>query len=374
METAWNEICLSQLPQVRILGRQIRREPQTLFGTASGIEFLFTGSELWVDWNADYALMEPWVSIEVNGAWIARFALNKGRSRSCVFRGTTPGRPKHVRILKDVQAMSDDPAHLLQIERLCFGEGEFLPLPPPKYRLEFVGDSITSGEGGIGAVEEEDWISAFFSAENNYARMTADALGAEYRVFSQSGWGVAAGYDNNPFHALPACYTRVCGMARGERNRALGAQQLYDFDAWQPDAVIINLGTNDSNAFDNPPWIDPKTGRAYKLRLLEGGGFHPEDAARMKDAVSDFIALVRSNNPRALIVWAYGMLGCRLLPLIRGGVEQYRAQTGDQRVELLLLPETRAETIGARRHPGAAAHGEAAAVLVEYLSRRLGSR
>ena len=64
-------------------------------------------------------------------------------------------------------------------------------MPEPKYRLEFVGDSITSGEGTVGAIYEEDWISAFFSAENTYPRMVADALSAEYRVISQSGWGYA---------------------------------------------------------------------------------------------------------------------------------------------------------------------------------------
>ena len=44
-----------------------------------------------------------------------------------------------------------------------------------------MGDSITSGEGAIGAKPEEDWVGAFFSAENHYGRLTADALGAEYR-------------------------------------------------------------------------------------------------------------------------------------------------------------------------------------------------
>ena len=59
--------------------------------------------------------------------------------------------------------MSGDPVHMLQILGLQYADGEFLPLPEPKYRLEFVGDSITSGEGTVGAVYEEDWISVFFS-------------------------------------------------------------------------------------------------------------------------------------------------------------------------------------------------------------------
>ncbi|MFQ7014463.1 MAG: hypothetical protein ACLRRU_08970 [Faecalibacterium sp.] len=115
-----------------------------------------------------------------------------------------------------------------------------------------MGNSITSGEGAIGAVEEEDWVSAFFSAENHYGRMTADALGAEYRCISQSGWGIVSSWDNDIRHVLPPYYTRVCGVATGERNAALGAQQPNDFAAWKPDAVIFNIGTNDDSAFNNP--------------------------------------------------------------------------------------------------------------------------
>ena len=255
---------LTQLPQVRALGRHTGRDPLTLFWTASGIELEFTGSELWVDLFADYEVVEPWVSVELNGAWVARFAVNPGKSRVCLFRGMTPGKAKHVRLLKDVQAMHDDPAHLLQITGLEYADGEFLPLPEPVYRLEFVGDSITSGEGAIGAKPEEDWVGAFFSAENHYGRLTADALGAEYRCISQSGWGIVSGWDNDVRHILPPYYTRVCGVAMGQRNAALGAQQENDFAAWQPDAVIVNLGTNDTGAFDNPPWTDPATGKPWK--------------------------------------------------------------------------------------------------------------
>ena len=56
---------LTQLPQVRALGRHTGRDPLTLFWTASGIELEFTGSELWVDLFADYEVVEPWVSVAV---------------------------------------------------------------------------------------------------------------------------------------------------------------------------------------------------------------------------------------------------------------------------------------------------------------------
>ena len=362
---------LAALPAVRVLGRHTPDHPETLFWTAGGLEMLYTGSELWVEWEADYSTMEPWVSVELNGGWISRFALPKGRSRSCLFRGMTPGKAKRVRIIKDSQAMFDDPAHLLRATALCHApDGAFLPLPEPKLRLEFVGDSITSGEGAIGAVGEEDWVGAFFSAENDYARMTADALGAEYRCICQSGWGVLCGWDNDPRHALPGYYTRVCGVAQGGRNAALGAQAENDFAAWRPDAVIINLGTNDEHAFSNPPWTGPD-GAQHKLRTLPDGRFDPADAERLTQAVCDFLALVRSKNPQALLVWACGMLGGGLAPLLEAGMERYRAQSGDRRAALLRLPETTPATVGARRHPGAAAHRAAAGVLAAYLQTNL---
>lgn len=72
---------LSALPAVRALGRHAGRDPLTLYWTASGIELLFDGAEPWVDFACDYALYEPWVSVELNGAWYARFAVSPGQSR-----------------------------------------------------------------------------------------------------------------------------------------------------------------------------------------------------------------------------------------------------------------------------------------------------
>ena len=362
---------LAQLPQVRALGRHTGRDPLTLFWTSSGIELNFTGSELWVDFYAEYGAVEPWVSVEVNGTWLARFAVNPGNSRMCLLRGMTPGSIKHVRLLKDVQAMNDDPVHLLQITGLEYAGGEFLSLPEPEYRLEFVGDSITSGEGAIGAVSETDWVGAFFSAENHYARMTADALHAEYRCLSQSGWGITAGWDNNPRHVMRQYYTKVCGVAPGEKNAALGAGEPNDFTGWQPDAVIFNLGTNDDGASHNPAWSDPKTGESFQLKCVPTGELCPEDAQRIADDVQRFLLLAREKNPEAKLVWCIGMLGSRILPVLQRGIRQYQEESGDQKVWLLELPAATDETMGARQHPGAENHREAAVVLTEFLKKIL---
>src|SRR5699024_11709502 len=84
--------------------------------------------------EAGFALYEPWISVELNGAWIARFPVQAGRSEVTLFRGMTPGVPKHIRELKDVQAMHGDPDHYLLLTGLRFSGGDFLPLPQPAYR------------------------------------------------------------------------------------------------------------------------------------------------------------------------------------------------------------------------------------------------
>lgn len=353
---------VASIPHIRVLGRHVpNQEPLTLFYTASGIECSFTGSEMWLRLNADYDQYEPWISVELNGAWISRFPVNKGESEVCCFRGMTEGQVKHVRVLKDVQAMNADPNHLLQITGLRIKGGEFLPLPEPRYRLEFVGDSITSGEGTIGAKQDEDWISAFFSAVNHYARMTADALGAEYRIVSQSGWGLVSGWDNDPNHVLMPYYPQVCGLAAGLRNAALGAGQDNDFDGWKADAVILNLGTNDCGAMHNPAWHDPITGQLYQQMDT------PQGRAVLEQAAVDALKTLRKYNPGAKLVWAFGMLGHEIRPILEGAVNRFRKETGDKDIYYLPLPEATPETLGARQHPGTACHAQAAEVLTEFL-------
>ena len=49
---------IASIPQVRVLGRHIANQhPLTFSYTAAGIECLFTGSELWLQLNADYNII-----------------------------------------------------------------------------------------------------------------------------------------------------------------------------------------------------------------------------------------------------------------------------------------------------------------------------
>lgn len=362
---------LTDIHHLKIHGRTTaERSPLTLFWTGSSLELNVRGSELWVEVEADYKVFEPWISIVINGVQVSRQMITEGRHWICVFRRMNPANVKHVQIVKDTQAMAGDPRCTLQIHAVrC--DGEFLPIEDKPYKMEFIGDSITSGEGAVGARGEQDWIPMFFSSIDNYTAMTATACNAEYRVLSQAGWGALTGWDNNPHMNMPAGYEKVCGLLAGVKNRALGALEPHDFTAWQPDVVVVNLGTNDEGAFYQPAWSDKKSGKSFKHRLNEDGTFNEEDLVKFEDAVQSFLVKIRANNPKAHIVWAYGMMGAALMPAIQRAVNEYRQASGDSNVAALQLPDTTDEAIGARNHPGKLSHERAARVLSAYIQEVL---
>lgn len=358
---------LSDIENLKVHGRTTGcLSPLTVFWTGSGIELNAKGSELWIEVEVDYDMYEPWISVLINSAPVSRQMLTSGRYWICVFRGMTEHEVKNVRIIRDVQAMNGDPVNYMQIHAVKF-DGKFLHVEEKPYKIEFIGDSITSGEGVIGAKVEEDWISMWFSAVDNYSTMTADALNAEHRIISQSGWGVLTSWDNNPHFNIPDHYEKVCGLLSGEKNEELGAFKENDFNSWQPDVVVVNLGTNDGGAFTTPEWKDEVTGETYKQRLNEDGTFNEEDLKAFEKAAYNFLVKLRNYNKVAQIIWVYGMLGIPMLPAIYRAVDTYIKDTGDQKVSVFQLPNTTEETVGSRQHPGILSHEKAAKELTTYI-------
>ena len=119
-------------------------------------------------------------------------------------------------------------------------KGGKLEAPLPQWRkpalsIEFLGDSITEGvvvqEGRAGVVEGMPFTWPWLAdARSSYAGQTALRLGAEWR---QVGFGAT-------------------GLARAGSGGAPGALDSFDFfyagcprDAWQPDVVVVNQGTNE---------------------------------------------------------------------------------------------------------------------------------
>jgi lysophospholipase L1-like esterase len=123
-------------------------------------------------------------------------------------------------------------------------------LPPEQHserRIEFIGNSITSGYGVEGESPETHFSPQTENACMSYAAMTARELHAEYMLISYSGRGVVRNYGDTCITSsdpMPTLYDRVCFCDTVHK---------WDFASWIPQVVVINLGTNDFSTKPYPP-------------------------------------------------------------------------------------------------------------------------
>jgi hypothetical protein len=183
---------------------------------------------------------------------------------------------------------------------------------------------------------------------------------------------VYCGWDNDPRHNIPSVYEKVCGLASGPSNEAMGTQEPYDFDSWQPDVIVVNLGTNDITAFSQPEFLNPDDGMIYKQRRNADGSLNREDEMKIEDAIVRFLTMLRRHNPKAHIAWCYGMLWCDLNLTITEAMNTYRKESGDTNISFFQLPNTTEGTHGAHMHPGRKSHENATKALTNYLRTLLG--
>ena len=114
----------------------------------------------------------------------------------------------------------------------------------------FVGDSITCGYGVDDPVKEHHFKTSTEDATKTYAFKTAQALNADWSFVSVSGWGIISGYTGdakkNANSVIPRVYDKL-GFSWGNTIFGINPGNIsWNFDSYQPDFVVINLGTNDA--------------------------------------------------------------------------------------------------------------------------------
>jgi hypothetical protein len=114
-------------------------------------------------------------------------------------------------------------------------DGQFVAPPAPRSRrLEFVGDSITVGYGSLGHGPcNAGWVSNDNS--RTYDSFLCANFSANCSIIAWSGKGM---YENccDAGTKMPEYFLRALGGNEGS---------TWDFSAFVPDALVINLGTND---------------------------------------------------------------------------------------------------------------------------------
>ncbi len=353
--------------QVRVHGRYNGKLPVTLYYAGSAIEFNIKAGNLTAVIDASFGTMEQWITVLVNGAFISRQMLYQGENLVPIFVNMNPDKVKTIRIIKETECFPDDSSAHMTFKHLIT-DGEIVKAPEKKPMLiEFIGDSITAGEGTMGDQNEDEWIPMFFSGYYNYTRMVAEVLNADYRTVSMGGWGIYCGWDNNIHCNIPSIYTKVCGLLPKLPDKLAGSLDDYDFTRDPANAVVINLGTNDFSGFNQPSWTDTD-GCTYKLNKNEDDTLAEESVQKVCRAGVDFLKLVRAKNPDAKILWALGMLGNGLEPVVLRFIDEYKTETGDEKISYVALDDTTDETRGSRFHPGLMDHVKACEKIVAALS------
>lgn len=369
---------LNEISEKRILGRNVKDAENlsslALFWGASALEICVKASAVWINFSSDFDNSESWVCIEINGMQISRFIAPKEKTWICVARNLNPEKENLISIIKDTQAMSSDEHHSLFINEIGLSDdGTFAKITPRKMKIEFIGDSITSGEGLAGGIDEWEWIPQWFCASKTYAIQTAKSLNADWNIMSQCGWGICWGWDGNIHTAIPPHYENVCSVMWGEYQKKLGVSQKYDFGNGS-DFVVINLGTNDNGAFFQPAWKD-ESGIEHVLHTNKNGEATDEDGKKIYDGVKSFLKNIRNHNPNAKIIWTWGMIRLTAIPkFIQNAVDDFKTENDDKNVFTLEFDamedvEKLPEDKGSRGHPGPKTHKLAAQKLTDFIKK-----
>jgi hypothetical protein len=175
-------------------------------------------------------------------------------------------------------ACADGGSHLLEVVKASEGQLTFggIALDPrgklarpilPAHRIEIVGDSISVGFRVYGPGDHD---AAFdHDAHVSYGFLVGDQLDAEVRLIGFSGVGLVHNFGLAPADSrpMPAYYPYL--------HRDLTIPNDW---SWQPEIVIVNLGTNDTTP---PAWTPFDTFQA---------------------AYTSFLSTLRKDNPKALII------------------------------------------------------------------------
>jgi lysophospholipase L1-like esterase len=219
------------------------------------------------------------------------------------------------------------------------------PPAPADRRIEIYGDSITAGYGMDGAGPNCSFSADTENSYLAYGAVTARELDVDLHTVAWSGIGMYRNYGvtGASSDAMPSVYARTLPTQ---------SSSVWDFNAWQPHAVVINLGTNDASTNGDP-------GTPYETAYLT------------------LVRSLRQKYPNTFFVLTIGpMLDGSSLTAIKGHLQTVistRSSEGDTKMSFLEFPvQVAADGYGCDWHPSPTTNAKMAKLLTAELKTRLG--
>lgn len=323
--------------------------------SGSGAEFTFQGTTASITLQGDSTVLgngenQAHFAIYVNGELVVDDMMNKLEKTYHIFESETEENCT-IRVIK----LSESAQSTMGIKSIeVTSKGGISPTDKQGKLIEFIGDSITCGYG----VEDENRDNHFKTATENasktYAYKTAEALEADYSLVSFSGYGIISGYTGTgekvPEQTVPQYYEKL-GFSYGTYLGKNPVDYEWDFSERQPDAIVINLGTNDDSYCGNKA----------------------ERKEEYTEQYVEFLKKVREKNPNAVLIATLGIMGDKLYPCVEKAVETYQTQTGDTNVYSLKFDvQSASDGYAADWHPTETTHTKAAEKLTAEIKSIMG--
>lgn len=322
-------------PRVHFVGRFAHDGAVATFAwSGSGIIAAFSGTEVAVQFE-DGGSNE--FTVLIDGASQPTLSMDPGANKYPLAQGLEDGRHV-VELYRRTEASQGSTT----FQGFDFGPNGTLLAPPPvkARRIEIIGDSITCGYGNEGAD-----TSCTFSPETEnhyltYGAIAARTLEAELSTIAWSGKGIVYNYDTDTNNPMPTLYNRTLPDDAASR---------WDFST-KPNAVVINLGTNDYSTDGDP------------------------STEQFRDAYLGLLQQVRDGAPNAFILCTVGnMLGGEDLDAARAGigaaVDSFKA-SGDTNIAAWDMNVANDDP-GCDWHPNIQSHALMAEALVAELESHL---
>ncbi len=307
-------------PHIRFLGRfDLEHHHAPAFSwPGSAIRVRFTGTSISV--NFATTMDEDYFEVIVDGARQQPIRLHADQTVYRIAEKLNPG--EHV--LELVQRTEADATPVFFQGITLDDDGTLLPLPPrSERRIEFYGDSVTSGNSNEGLNTSQPMGREISNSYLAYGAITARQLNAESVCIAASGRKLY------PDFTIPAVYDRVLGPSdEGPK---------WIFSSWIPQVVVINLGSNDE---------------------VRGQLPHPE---LWIQAYKDFIAQLRYHYPDCHVMCCLcsSLLGKDRLVMqsaTKTVVDDLR-QAGDSKIHYVeFAPQAEPGGIGPGWHPTVKTH------------------
>ena len=277
--------------------------------------------------------LSPRYLIRVDGDPVIDRCMQEREETVQVFEARTPWSTE-IRL----QKLSECTQSLLAVREIQT-DGRVEPLEEKDLKIEFIGDSITCGYGVEGKDETDSFTTATENAGKSYAGLIAEWMQADVMLTSFSGHGIVSGYTDDPekrnMEELAPPYYGTVGRNGFELPSGRTVTEIpWNFGAWQPGKIVINLGTNDLS------WCTDREPRKDMYRKQ----------------YKDFLREVRWCNPGAMMLCVLGTMGTGLNDKMVQAVNEYREETGDLRIHSMTLEEQDWERngYGSDFHPSAA--------------------